>query len=103
MGYYPDWVTSDLQPENINFFLFDWIDFAFAIPDQYFNITLDDALLTRLVTAAHFNQKKVKLSVGGWGGSRSVYLTFISFYYNFSLLLVISLWQSQPIRLERFS
>ncbi|KAI1795158.1 glycoside hydrolase [Ganoderma leucocontextum] len=75
MAYYPDWVERDYPPENIDFSRFDWIDFAFAVPDQ--NMALnwdgsDDApdLLTRLVSRAHASGKHVKLSVGGWTGSK---------------------------------
>lgn len=77
MGYYPDWAGKEHPPEKIDFGRFDWIDFAFAVPDQ--NMTLswdgsDDApdLLRRLVSRAHENGKRVKLSVGGWTGSKCV-------------------------------
>jgi hypothetical protein len=74
MAYYPDWVGSDFPPKKIDFTLFDWIDFAFALPDEYFNLTWDsdDApmLLKQLVSEAHSAKKKVKLSIGGWTGSK---------------------------------
>lgn len=75
MAYYPDWAGSRFPPEKIDFNRFDWIDFAFALPDQNLNLTWDDptgapALVRRLVNAAHVNGKKVKLSVGGWTGSQ---------------------------------
>ncbi|KAH9951662.1 glycoside hydrolase superfamily [Amylocystis lapponica] len=75
MAYYPDWVASTFPPEKIDFSRFDWIDFAFAVPDENLNLTWDSppdaaGLLARLVTAAHSSGKKVKLSVGGWTGSR---------------------------------
>ena len=78
MTYYPDWVADQFPPEKINFTLFNWIDFAFAILDKNFNLTWDDpesapGLLRRLVVAAHANGSKVKLSVGGWTGSKFVY------------------------------
>ncbi|KLO15905.1 glycoside hydrolase [Schizopora paradoxa] len=73
-AYYPDWVSDTLPPESINFTHLDWVDFAFGMPDAKFNIAWDDdsstALLSRLVKAAHANNKKVKLSLGGWGGSK---------------------------------
>ncbi|KAK0191141.1 glycoside hydrolase family 18 protein [Armillaria mellea] len=73
MAYFPSWAEGDYSPETINYELYDWIDFAFAAPDEDFNLTLDDAapgLLARLVNLAHGNSTKVKLSIGGWGGSR---------------------------------
>ncbi|KAI0776101.1 glycoside hydrolase superfamily [Trametes elegans] len=75
MAYYPDWAGGDFPPEKIDFGRFDWIDFAFAVPDERLNLTWDGSddapdLLRRLVTRAHGQGKKVKLSVGGWTGSR---------------------------------
>jgi chitinase len=72
MAYYPDWASFD--PEKIDFKRFDWIDFAFAVPDRKFNIKWDDPkapeMLRRLVSAAHAGGKKAKLSIGGWSGSK---------------------------------
>ncbi|KAK0230974.1 glycoside hydrolase family 18 protein [Armillaria fumosa] len=73
MAYYPSWAEGNYSPETIDYGLYDWIDFAFATPDEHFNLTWDDAasdLLARLVNFAHGNSTKVKLSIGGWGGSR---------------------------------
>jgi chitinase len=72
MAYYPDWAS--FPPEKIDFRRFDWIDFAFAVPDRNFNLGWDDPkapdMLRRLVSIAHARGKKVKLSVGGWSGSK---------------------------------
>ena len=75
MGYYPDWAYPAFPPENIDFSRYDWIDFAFALPNAAFALVWDDMdsgpkLLERLVTAAHAGGSKVKLSIGGWTGSR---------------------------------
>ena len=75
MAYYPDWASYSLPPEKIDFARFDWIDFAFALPDQSFALTWDDpvnapVLLQRLATSAHDAGKHVKLSIGGWTGSQ---------------------------------
>ena len=75
MAYYPDWVGSTFPPERIDFTRFDWIDFAFAVPDAKFALTWDDPqtgpdLLKRLVKSAHSHGTKVKLSLGGWSGSK---------------------------------
>ncbi|KAG9015421.1 hypothetical protein FRB94_000025 [Tulasnella sp. JGI-2019a] len=73
-AYYADWTGDQLAPEAVDFDRFDWVDFAFAVPDSSFTLifTEDDSetLLTRLVTAAHAKGKFVKLSVGGWTGSK---------------------------------
>ena len=77
MAYYPDWVSSAYPPEKIDFGRSDWIDFAFAVPDGNFALAWDGAddapdTLRRLVQSAHASGKHVKLSVGGWTGSRYV-------------------------------
>jgi hypothetical protein len=76
MAYYPDWAGPDFPPEKINFTLFDWIDFAFALPTQDFDLIWDSdeapMLLQRLVHAGHSAGTKIKLSIGGWTGSRYV-------------------------------
>ncbi|RXW24650.1 hypothetical protein EST38_g1252 [Candolleomyces aberdarensis] len=74
MGYYPDWVGDDFPPENIDFSRYDWVDFAFAVPNSQFQLEWDDdeapRLLSRLIAAAHTAGTKVKLSIGGWTGSK---------------------------------
>ncbi|KAI0353577.1 glycoside hydrolase [Trametes cingulata] len=75
MAYYPDWAGDAFPPEKIDFGRFDWVDFAFAVPGEDYGLTWDGAddapdLLRRLVARAHAAGKKVKLSVGGWTGSR---------------------------------
>jgi chitinase len=93
VAYYPDWGASSLSPEEVDFGRLDWIDFgsgnhhlsyvpvsslqkAFAVPDNTFTPQLSDSnsqqLLTRLVSHAHANNKFVKLSIGGWDGSKFV-------------------------------
>ncbi|KAG5724966.1 Chitinase A1 [Termitomyces sp. T112] len=73
MAYYPDWV--DIRPEDVPFHLFDWIDFAFALPTNSMGLTWDNPdsapeKLHQLVSRAHSCGTKVKLSVGGWTGSK---------------------------------
>lgn len=91
MAYYPDWAASTFPPEKIDYARFDWIDFAFAVPDQNFNLAWDGSkdapdLLSRLVAAAHQGGKKVKLSVGGWTGSKWV---------------ALDAWRASPTQLTR--
>ena len=75
MAYYPEWTASAFPPEKVDFNRFDWVDFAFAIPTANFTLAWDGAddapgMLRRLVAAAHGGGKHVKLSVGGWTGSK---------------------------------
>ncbi|KAH8118336.1 glycoside hydrolase superfamily [Phellopilus nigrolimitatus] len=52
-AYYPDWAASVLPPEKIDMTRIDWIDFAFVVPDCKIQ-----------------SGTKVKLSIGGWDGSK---------------------------------
>ncbi|EEB96463.1 hypothetical protein MPER_04400, partial [Moniliophthora perniciosa FA553] len=75
MAYYSDWLAQRLPPEEINYPLYDLIDFAFALPTASFELEWDDndscpELLKKLVHYAHAHGTKVKLSIGGWTGSR---------------------------------
>ncbi|KAG6873729.1 hypothetical protein C0995_011548 [Termitomyces sp. Mi166 len=75
MAYYPDWVDDSFRPEDIPCNLFDWIDFAFALPTDNMELTWDDPdsapeKLRHLVSRAHSCGTKVKLSIGGWTGSK---------------------------------
>ncbi|KIM46067.1 glycoside hydrolase family 18 protein [Hebeloma cylindrosporum] len=75
MAYYPDWIGSDFPPNKIDFSRFDWIDFAFAVPNSDFDLKWDEpknasALLKELVLVAHTQGAKAKLSIGGWTGSK---------------------------------
>ncbi|KAK0453443.1 glycoside hydrolase superfamily [Armillaria borealis] len=73
MAYFPDW--AGVTAEQLDFKVFDWIDFAFAIPSPSGTVGFQDEssetkLLAELVKAAHSANTKVKLSVGGWTGSK---------------------------------
>ena len=75
MAYYPDYLEDEFPPEHIDFSRFDWIDFAFAVPGEDFTLSWDGSddapdTLRRLVDRAHESGKRVKLSVGGWTGSK---------------------------------
>ncbi|GAA98201.1 glycoside hydrolase family 18 protein [Mixia osmundae IAM 14324] len=73
-AYYPDWSGDQLTPEALDYSKFDYLDFAFAIPDSSFGLyfTQDDSesLLTRLVKNGHANGVKIMVSIGGWTGSK---------------------------------
>lgn len=75
MAYYPSWTRSQFPPESINFTNYDWMDFAFAIPTEDFDLTWDDpavtpGLFSRFVDACHAGGARAKLSIGGWTGSK---------------------------------
>ncbi len=88
-------MAENIPPESVDFSRFDWADFgkiplsimvycrtkleqriisAFAVPNSTYGLDFeqDDSahLLQRLVDGAHANGKRVKLSIGGWGGSK---------------------------------
>lgn len=78
MAYYPDWVDDSFRPEDIPCNLFDWIDFAFALPTDSMALTWDNPesapeKLRRLVSRVHSCGAKAKLSIGGWTGSKYVF------------------------------
>lgn len=72
MTYFVDWAPRS----NMNYALFDYIDFAFALPDAEYKLIFDSpdapSLLHKLVAEAHASSTFVKLSIGGWTGSQSV-------------------------------
>ncbi|KAJ1309099.1 hypothetical protein OPQ81_004777 [Rhizoctonia solani] len=72
--YFPDWTGYEFAPEKVDFKRFAWIDFAFAVPDEnrqlVFTSSNSEDLLNRLVRTAHTHGSRVKLSIGGWTGSR---------------------------------
>lgn len=80
MAYYPSWVSLD--PEAVDFTLYDWIDYAFAIPTADFGLEWsdpgDEEKLKKIVEKAHKGETKVKISLGGWEGSQSVFCFLIS-------------------------
>lgn len=65
-GYYACWTASVFPPESVNFTKLDWVDFAFAIPNENQEIGWEDdnhsQVLHRLVRAAHVQGTKVKLT-----------------------------------------
>jgi chitinase len=71
-------------PAKLDFSRFNWIDFAFAVPTKSAGVSWEDPAydpktLTALVSAAHQAGTKVKLSVGGWTGSKFVALPGFGF------------------------
>ncbi|RKP39621.1 glycoside hydrolase superfamily [Dimargaris cristalligena] len=71
VGYYPDWVTRFMQPEQIPYEKLTHINYAFALLTQNYEIKFDtEWLMPRVVSQAHAKGTKVLISVGGWTGSR---------------------------------
>ncbi|KZV76128.1 glycoside hydrolase family 18 protein [Peniophora sp. CONT] len=75
--YYPDWVSATFPPERLDFSRIDYVDFAFAVPQEDFSLNWDGSadapeVLNRLVNLAHSKGKRVKVSVGGWTGSKHI-------------------------------
>ncbi|KAG6911213.1 hypothetical protein DXG01_003080 [Tephrocybe rancida] len=74
MAYFPDWVNNSFRPEDVSC-RYDWIDFAFALPTETKDLSWDDPdtapdKLHRLISRARACNTKVKLSCGGWTGSK---------------------------------
>ena len=74
MTYFADWAP----PHPFNCSLYDIVIYAFALPDQNFQLAWDSeeapTQLADLVPIAHAASTLVSLSIGGWTGSRQVYL-----------------------------
>jgi chitinase len=72
-GYYADWTASQLPPENVDWSVYDVMNYAFAEPNADGTLTFSAwnsaDILTRLVSSAHGAGKRVVVSVGGWTGS----------------------------------
>ena len=70
VGYWADWTSGQLAPENIAWAKYDIINYAFAIPQSDSTVQINDAsMLKRMVAAAHKNGSKLVLSIGGAGQS----------------------------------
>jgi len=73
-GYYPDWATGTIAPQNVDFSKFDiLICPAFATPNSSNGLDWDSgatSTLQTLVSSAHNSgyDTKVVLSIGGWSG-----------------------------------
>ncbi|TFY53139.1 hypothetical protein EVJ58_g9617 [Rhodofomes roseus] len=72
-GYYPDWATGTIAPQNVDFSKFDVLLFAFATPNSSNGLNWDSgatSTLQTLVSSAHNSgyDTKVVLSIGGWSG-----------------------------------
>lgn len=67
------WVGDELKPSEIAYGKYDLIYYAFGVPTKAGKVNMDsgsNALLQQLVHAAHQNNSKVILSVGGWSDSK---------------------------------
>ena len=71
VGYYADWTSSRLPPEQIPFDHLTHLNYAFAVVGQDSIPTFSTAsLLDHVINLAHSHNVKVLLSIGGWTGSR---------------------------------
>ena len=70
IGYYPQWVQTNLTPENIDSDIITHVIHAFAWPDNDGNILSYDNMLSEAITnEIHEDGGKILLSFGGWGNS----------------------------------
>ncbi|KAJ1984376.1 hypothetical protein H4R34_000692 [Dimargaris verticillata] len=70
VGYYADWTSSRLGPDNIAYNKLTHINYAFGVLKNDYTVELTSGnLLDTVVKNAHSHKVKVLLSVGGWSGS----------------------------------
>ncbi len=70
IGYYPQWVQTNLTPENIDSDIITHVIHAFAWPDNDGNILSYDNMMSEAITnKIHQDGGKILLSFGGWGNS----------------------------------
>ena len=70
IGYYPQWVQTNLTPENIDSDIITHVIHAFAWPDNNGNILSYDNMMSEAITnKIHEGGGKILLSFGGWGNS----------------------------------
>ncbi|GAA6001318.1 glycoside hydrolase family 18 protein [Rhodotorula paludigena] len=75
-GYYPYWVEDTMPPEDVDWSLYDIINYSFALPTSDYSVDIPDWVvgnLQRTVRLAHAVGTKVVIAVGGW--SDSVYFS----------------------------
>lgn len=72
VGYYPNWLSTTLPPQNIKFESLTHIIHSFAWPDSMGNIQMYSGMPSQsLINAAHNAGKKILLAFGGWGDIQS--------------------------------
>ncbi|KAF9434178.1 hypothetical protein BGZ76_008443 [Entomortierella beljakovae] len=71
VAYWTDWTSSAMPPEAIPFEKITHLNYAFSVVTPDFRPVFDtDFLLSRVTRAAHANNVKVLMSIGGWTGSQ---------------------------------
>ena len=68
VGYYPNWVSSQMAASSINYEVVTHVNHAFAWPDESGNIlSYNNMLSLDFCQTIQSNGAKVILSLGGWG------------------------------------
>ena len=70
VGYYPQWVQSNLQISSIDFSVVTHVNHAFAWPDENANIqSYSNMFNISNAQTIHSQGAKFLLSLGGWGNN----------------------------------
>jgi len=68
MGYYASWKKTEFDHTKVQYKYLTHLAHAFTKPDSEGNLIIDDGYIyPELNTAAHENNVKIIMSVGGWG------------------------------------
>ena len=72
VGYYPYWVQSTFQPNDLDLETFTHINHSFAWPDEEGQIVAPTGMLDpSIADYIHSNNRKILLALGGWGQAQT--------------------------------
>ena len=84
VGYYPYWMQSSFQPNDLDLETFTHINHAFAWPNEQGDIIAPTGMLDpSIADYIHSNNRKIILSLGGWGTAQTA--GFVSSTSTFEL------------------
>ena len=70
VGYYPSWVQNEFEPDQLDLEVFTHINHAFAWPNEQGEIEANDGMFdASIVEHVHNNNRKILISLGGWGNA----------------------------------
>lgn len=97
VGYYPHWVLSQLQPEEIEFDIVTHVIHSFAWANEDGSISSYEGMFgNNIADLVHSGNSKILLSIGGWGNHEGFEAVILNeelremFIYNLTSVLLIN-------------